>query len=73
MSLGALLVLAAASTGTPQQPPSLPAGAQVASAQVSVTIMRPVAVRQSSGVVEQDETPRFQLTRPEGTVLVEFQ
>jgi hypothetical protein len=65
----AALVLAAAVAAAAAPPP----GAVLDSAQVSVTILKPVSVRQASGVVRGPETPRYQVTRRGGAILIEFQ
>jgi hypothetical protein len=67
MSAAALLLAAAAAAAPP------PPGAVLDSAQVTVTVLKPVAVRQSGGPVSAPDNPRFQLTRRDGLVLVEFQ
>jgi len=70
MSFAAALILAAVTSAAPAPPP----GAQVlATADVTVTVLKPVAVRQQSGPVSQPDTPRYQLTRRDGLILVEFQ
>ncbi|HYD24724.1 MAG TPA: hypothetical protein VEB68_07990 [Croceibacterium sp.] len=49
-------------------------GAQLASARVGVEILQPVAVRQNGGFQERgDDAPKPQVTRRDGTVLIEFQ
>ena len=68
MSVAALF-LAAASVAAPAPPP----GAVLASADVTVTVLKPVAVRQDGGAVTTAETPRYQLTRRGQAILVEFQ
>jgi hypothetical protein len=68
MSFAAALFLAAA---TPAAAP--PAGSFVDSAQVTVTVLKPVAVRQGSGPVSQQDAPAYQLSRRDGVVLVEYQ
>ena len=68
MSLAAALVLAASSAATP-----VPAGSYVDSAQVTITVLKPVAVRQGSGPVSLPESPAYQLSRRDGVVLVEYQ
>jgi hypothetical protein len=67
MSFAAALILAAG----PAVPP--PATMPPAIAQVAVTILQPVAVRQGHGVVESEALPIYQLSRRDGVVLVEFQ
>jgi hypothetical protein len=50
------------------------AGAQVATAQVGVEILRPIMVRQSSGLQPLDaEAPAPQVSRRGGAILIEFQ
>jgi hypothetical protein len=66
---GAALLLAAAVAAAAPPPP----GAVLDSAQVSVTILRPVAVRQGSGPEARPDSPRHQLTRRDGVILLEFQ
>ena len=61
----AALVLAVAVAAAPAP--------QVASAQASVEIVKPVVVRQASGPVAQAEMPAYQITRSGNAVLVEFQ
>jgi hypothetical protein len=64
----AALVVAAAGA-----PAAAPAGSFSDSAQVTVTVLKPAAVRQGSGPVPQPDAPAYQLTRREGLVLVEYQ
>jgi hypothetical protein len=68
MSFAAALVLTAAAMAS-----APPAGSFVDSAQVTVTVLKPVAVRQGSGPVNQQDAPAYQLSRRDGLVLVEYQ
>ena len=70
MSFAAALILTAVASAAPAPAP----GAQVlGTADVTVSLLKPVAVRQQSGPVSQPDTPRYQLTRRDGLILVEFQ
>ncbi len=68
MSFAALILAAATAPGAPP-----PAGDSVASAQVSVTIVKPAIVRQANGVEQVPGAPVPQMTRRPGAVLAEFQ
>ena len=72
MSLAAALILAAATASAPA-PASERSGVQLVTAQVSAVILEPVIVRQASGPEPSPGGPAPQITRREGTVLVEFQ
>ena len=73
-AFAALLIAAAATAAAPAPaPPSGGSGVQVVSAQVRATIVKAVAVRQSSGLEQQADVPVPQITRRGTTVLVEFQ
>ena len=74
MSFAAALILAAATATAP--PPAAPergSGVQLATGQVRATIVRPVIVRQSSGVQEDRDGPAPHISRRGQTVLIEFQ
>ena len=68
MSVAALLLAAATAAVAPPPP-----GAVLSSAEVTVTVLKPVAVRQGSGPEARPENACYQLTRRDGVVLVEFQ
>jgi hypothetical protein len=68
--LGALILAAAATAGGHG---SSGQGVQIVSAQVQVEILRPVIVRQASGLEERLDAPSPQISRRGRTILVEFQ
>ena len=70
MSLAALL-LAAAAVAAPQ-PESRP-GAQWVQAKATAVILEPAIVRQGSGLEEQPDAPRPQVSRYDNRVLFEYQ
>jgi len=72
MSLAALVIAVAAGTAAPGS--EAPAhGVRIESAQARATIVRAVVVRQGSGLEEDREAPKPQLTRRGRTVLIEFE
>jgi len=76
MTWALLFVLASGATvqSGAVQADAVPAhGARIASAQVSVEILRPVAVRQATGLEKDDAGPRPQVSRRAGQVLFEFE
>ena len=75
MSLAALTLAAAATLAAPQ-PESRPesaAGVQLVQAKVAAVIVKAAILRQGSGLEQQPDAPRVQVTRYEGKVLFEFQ
>ena len=75
MSLTALFLAAAVTLAAPQ-PESVPegrAGVQWVQAKVTVVILEPAIGRQASGLEEQPDAPRPQVSRYDGKVLFEFQ
>ena len=73
MSIAALLALASAAVSA--EPGRAPArGVELASAQVTAEVLRPVIVRQDGGLQDAGpEAPRPQVSRRERTVLIEFE
>ena len=73
MSISAFF-LAVAAASQPAAPQAAPRGVEMASAQVSATIVRPAIVRQQTGPERpRDDAPRPQITRRGAEILVEFQ
>ncbi len=70
MSIVAALVFAASASTTA---PAVLAELPVATARVGVRILRPVLVRQDSGLQRPEQMPAYQVTRSDGAVLYEFQ
>ena len=73
MSLTALFFALAAAGAAAPASESTGRGAKVASAKVTVEILRPVIVRQASGIQERRDAPKPQVTRRARTVLYEFE
>lgn len=73
MTIAALLALAtAAVSAEPGRAPTR--GVDLASAQVRAEVLRPAIVRQADGLQDAGpEAPRPQVSRREGTVLIEFE
>lgn len=70
MSIAALILALAAPAASPPEPGS---GAQLASAQVQVMIVKAAIVRQATGLEQVRDAPAPQITRRDGAVLVEYQ
>ena len=72
MSIAAAMILAA-STSPASAVPGEGLGAQVASAQATATIVGAVVVRQASGLRQDRDRPKPQVSRHGRTVLFEFE
>ena len=70
-----VVLLALASAAVPAEPERAPArGVELASAQVRAEVLRPAIVRQDEGLQDAGpESPRPQISRRQGTVLIEFE
>jgi hypothetical protein len=73
MSIVAFMALVSAAV--PAEPERTPSrGVELASAQVRAVILRPAIVRQDEGLQDTGpEAPRPQVSRRQGTVLIEFE
>ena len=71
MSVAALLLAAAVASAAPQPEPAR--GVEFAEARVQAVILKPAIVRQATGLVVDADAPAPQITRRDGSVLVEYQ
>ena len=71
MTALAILTLAAVATST--APPASGGGVEILTARVQAEIVRPVIVRQQSGLQTDRDAPVPQITHRGRTILVEFQ
>ena len=72
MIWAALVILVSGAAG--ETPQAETRGAEVAAARVSAQVLRPVIVRQASGLEQPDaDAPRPQTHRRTGRILIEFE